>query len=77
VSRLNLNDLKWEHNIDKFKLNKQSNRSNRRLYSDNNFRPRLIQQKQAISQAELPQSRYAHSCVLDENNVSYRNFKAY
>ena len=72
VSRLNLNDLKWEHNVDKIKLNKQSNRSNRRLYSENNFRPRLMQ-KSTANQAEYPQQRYAHSCVLDENNVSWMN----
>lgn len=63
ISRLNLSDLKWEHNMDR--MHKNSNRSNRRFFSDYNFKP--------ISDSlnDYPSNRYAHSCVLDENNVSF------
>ena len=59
MSRLNLNSLKWEHSPDQ---NPSSihNRSNRRFYSNLNFKQPSL---------NLPQNRYAHSCVLDKQNV--------
>jgi hypothetical protein len=60
VSRLDLNTLKWEHSLDR-KPSTVVNRANRRFFSSFNFKhPRL----------DLPESRYAHSCVIDEENVS-------
>ena len=60
VSRLDLNTFKWEHALDR-KSSTVVNRANRRFFSSFNFKqPRL----------DLPESRYAHSCVVDEENVS-------
>lgn len=61
VSRVNLTDLKWEHSIDR-KPSTIVNRSNRRFFSDVNFKQPKI---------DLPQARYAHSCVLDVENVPF------
>ena len=59
VSRLNLENLKWEHSLDR-KASSIINRKNRRLFSNNEFQqPKL----------DLPQNRYAHSCALDTENV--------
>jgi len=70
ISRLNLIDLNWQHDIDKPHSNKAtsstSNRSNRRHYSDFNFKP-----DNKLDQLEFPSHRYAHSCVLDEKNNQF------
>jgi hypothetical protein len=59
VSRLNLVTLRWEHKLDR-KVSTVVNRSNRRLFSNINFKqPKM----------DVPQNRYAHSCALDTNNV--------
>ena len=59
LSRLNLNSMKWEHSPDQ---NPSSihNRSNRRFYTNLNYKQPTL---------NLPQSRYGHSCVLDQENV--------
>lgn len=62
VSRMNLTTLKWEHQLDR-KTSTVVNRSNRKLFSNMNFRQLKV---------DLPQSRYAHSCVLDSlNDIVY------
>lgn len=59
ISRMNIKDFKWEHSIDR-RSSTVVNRSNRRYYSNMYFKqPKL----------DLPQHRYAHSCVVDEENV--------
>ena len=61
ISRLDLSSLKWEHSLEK-KNSKKFNRSNRRQYSDVSFEP--TEQAQ-----EVPEPRYAHTVVLDEEKV--------
>jgi hypothetical protein len=63
ISRLNLIDFKWEHALDRRAPSSSAivNRSNRRFYSSQTYKQNKL---------DLPQSRYAHSCALDEINVS-------
>ena len=58
VSRLSLATLSWEHQLDR-KVSTVVNRSNRRFFSNINFRQIKM---------ELPMNRYAHSCTLDAKN---------
>lgn len=62
ISRLNLVDLKWEHDLDR-KASTIVNRSNRKYFSNTNFNSRQLK-------LDLPQSRYAHSCALDPDDVN-------
>lgn len=69
VSRLPINssaDLPfWEHFIDR-KPSTIINRSNRRFFGEPDFKHIKI---------DLPKPRYAHSCVIDRNDVRDLHFK--
>ena len=69
ISRLDLDSLKWEHSLEK-NYSKKFNRSNRRQYSDVSFEP--SEQVQ-----EVPEPRYAHTVVLDEEKVCPQILKFY
>ncbi|RNA05461.1 attractin 1, partial [Brachionus plicatilis] len=59
VSRLNLKSFEWEHYIDR-SSSTVVNRSNRNFFanSSNHEKPK----------EEIPQNRYSHSCVLEQEN---------